>query len=301
MSSQLPLVSVCMITYQHEKFIAKAIEGVLSQHVQFEVELVIFDDNSDDGTSEIVAHYIENHPNGKWINYHKNKNNIGFSNNFKNALTQCKGEIIALCEGDDFWIDNSHLNNQYDIFSKNSKFTMSGAYVKIMFDDGENLYERGFNPQLSSSSLSHVSIDRVLTGEMYFSTVSRVYHSEVIHSFLMEVDDITLFCDWLLSFFAIHYAKTNNRKIFFGNYISGVYRQTEFGVWHNKSKLHKVEKDLDILFFVFKKNWNIPLEYLKNNILSRLRYIYSNREVKILKRIRFFLNFWYFRFYFFLQ
>jgi glycosyltransferase involved in cell wall biosynthesis len=86
----MPLVSVVMITYNHEAFIAEAIEGVLMQEVDFPVELIIADDCSPDRTSEIVQGYLDTHPKGHWIKYTRHDQNKGMMPNFVWALEQAK-------------------------------------------------------------------------------------------------------------------------------------------------------------------------------------------------------------------
>ena len=75
-------VSVCMITYGQEKYIREAIEGVLMQECDFEVELILSNDCSPDRTDEIIQDIIKNHPKGCWIKYFKHESNIGMMPNF---------------------------------------------------------------------------------------------------------------------------------------------------------------------------------------------------------------------------
>lgn len=124
MDSSRPLVSVCMITYNQEKFIAEAIEGVLMQDVDFDVELLISDDASTDNTSSIIQKYIENHPRGNWIKYTRHQKNKGMMGNFVWSLENCKGRYIALCEGDDYWIDKYKLSKQFNFLENNPSFSL---------------------------------------------------------------------------------------------------------------------------------------------------------------------------------
>lgn len=112
-------LSVVMLTYLHEDYIAQAIEGVLMQEVDFPVELIIADDCSPDSTNEIVQNYISNHPNGKCITYTRHPNNKGMMPNFIWALKKAKGKYIALCEGDDYWTDPLKLQKQVDLLEAN--------------------------------------------------------------------------------------------------------------------------------------------------------------------------------------
>ena len=128
--SESPLVSVCMITYNHEKYIAEAIEGVFLQDVDFKIEFIIADDCSTDRTGEIVKSYIESHPKGNLIKYTCHQENMGMMSNFIWAMQQCKGEFIALCEGDDYWIDKKKLAIQVDFLLNNKVYFLASHYSR---------------------------------------------------------------------------------------------------------------------------------------------------------------------------
>lgn len=135
--SNSPLVSVCMITYNHERYIAEAIEGVLIQEVDFELELVISDDCSSDLTGDIVRTYLENHSKGNWIKYYRHSENKGMMENFVWALEQCKGKYVALCEGDDYWIDPLKLNNQVRYLEDHDECVATYHDCKILNASGD--------------------------------------------------------------------------------------------------------------------------------------------------------------------
>lgn len=114
-----PLVSVVMITYNHEKFIAEAIEGVLTQEADFPIELIIADDCSPDLTFKIVQHYIDNHKYGSWIRYQRHSTNIGMMPNLIWALENARGKYISICEGDDYWSHPLKLKKQVSFLDAN--------------------------------------------------------------------------------------------------------------------------------------------------------------------------------------
>jgi glycosyltransferase involved in cell wall biosynthesis len=101
-----------MITYNHEKFISQAIEGVLKQHTDFKIELIISDDCSKDETQSIIKKYAET--NKSLIKPLYRDMNIGSMANFIETFSYCQGKYIALCEGDDFWTDPYKLQKQID-------------------------------------------------------------------------------------------------------------------------------------------------------------------------------------------
>ena len=116
-----PLVSVIMITYGHEKYIQQAIESILIQQCNFEIELIISNDCSPDNTDAVINDIIRNHPKSNLIQYHNHIKNIGMMNNFVFAMQQAKGAYIAICEGDDYWIDTLKLQKQFDFLESNKE------------------------------------------------------------------------------------------------------------------------------------------------------------------------------------
>lgn len=136
--SQNPIVSVCMITYAHEKFIREAIEGVLMQECNFEVELIIANDCSPDNTDEVIQDILNNHHKSHWIKYIRHKENKGMMPNFIYALQQCKGKYIALCEGDDYWTDPLKLKKQVEFLEGNEEYIIHSGVARISREGEEN-------------------------------------------------------------------------------------------------------------------------------------------------------------------
>src|ERR1700730_6534609 len=108
-----PLVSVVIITYNQEKYLAAAIESVLNQEVSFKYEVIIGEDCSTDGTREIVSTYQRRHPN--LIRVITSDRNVGMVRNFVRTSRACAGTFLAFCEGDDYWHrrDKLQLQVQY--------------------------------------------------------------------------------------------------------------------------------------------------------------------------------------------
>ena len=106
------LVSVLMPTYNHEAFIAQAINSFLEQQVCFDIELLIGDDCSSDNTPLIARTYAQNHPDK--IHFFQYTENKGLMANYKYLLEQARGKYIAVLESDDVWIDPFKLQKQVE-------------------------------------------------------------------------------------------------------------------------------------------------------------------------------------------
>jgi len=116
------LVSVCMITYNHSEFIVQAIEGVLMQITDFDVELIISNDASADNTDELIYNILKDYCGSIVVDYIKHSNNIGMHLNGEFAIKRCRGEYIAICEGDDYWTDPNKLQLSVDFLEENSEY-----------------------------------------------------------------------------------------------------------------------------------------------------------------------------------
>lgn len=123
-------VSIICLAYNHEKYIRDALEGFLMQRTSFPFEIIVHDDASCDRTQEIVKEYQEKYPDiivpffeeenqyskGTWIT--------------RLCLGVARGNYIAICEGDDYWIDPNKLQMQYELMVSDPECTFVFANAK---------------------------------------------------------------------------------------------------------------------------------------------------------------------------
>jgi len=108
-------VSVLCIAYNQESYIRDALDSFLAQETSFPFEVLVSDDASTDATPQILAEYAERHPDVFRIFAHtENLYSQGRSNIREYLLPNARGNYLALCEGDDYWIDPHKLQRQYD-------------------------------------------------------------------------------------------------------------------------------------------------------------------------------------------
>lgn len=124
-----PLVSVCLLTYNHQRWIEEAIESVLKQETGFPCEFIIAEDCSNDQTREIVLRYAEKFP-IRLILQEKNK---GAMRNLKDLMDAPAGKYVAYIEGDDSWLDPLKLEKQAKLLEQNDDIALCYSNAK-MFD-----------------------------------------------------------------------------------------------------------------------------------------------------------------------
>jgi glycosyltransferase involved in cell wall biosynthesis len=123
-------VSVLMITYNHERYIAQAIESVLMQKTSFPCELVIGEDCSTDGTRRIVVPYQQNHPDRVRVLLHER--NLGSKANLDATLRACRGQYVAVLEGDDYWTCPQKLQIQADFLDEHPDYSICFHKVEVV-------------------------------------------------------------------------------------------------------------------------------------------------------------------------
>lgn len=175
-----PLVSICCITYNQSRYISKAIESFLEQKTSFPFEVIVYDDASIDDTLEVIKRYQKLYPNIiKIIAAENNQYSINRQLPFLSAFKASTGKYIALCEGDDFWIDAEHLRKKVEILEKNNEISVAASPC-LIFD-------------LVSSTSNKVpikkdiySLDCYLTEAPYVATASLVFRTQCINSLTMD-------------------------------------------------------------------------------------------------------------------
>jgi glycosyltransferase involved in cell wall biosynthesis len=122
-------LSVAMITYNHESFIGQALESVLAQHVNFDYEIVVGEDCSTDGTRAILLDFCRRYPERIVPLLHDR--NIGALRNFQATLAACRGQYLAIVEGDDYWTCQGKLQRQVDFLDGHPDYAICFHRARI--------------------------------------------------------------------------------------------------------------------------------------------------------------------------
>ena len=128
-------LSVCMLAYNHEKYIGQAIESVMMQETDFDYALVIGEDCSPDHTREIVLKYKRLYP--EKITLILQDHNVGASLNEVEVAQKCDTPYIAFLEGDDYWTDKKKLQQAVDFLDHHPDYIATAHDVHIV-DENHN-------------------------------------------------------------------------------------------------------------------------------------------------------------------
>lgn len=132
-----PRVTVLMPTYNHEPYIAQAIESYVAQVCTFDTLLLVGDDRSTDRTLAIARQWQERYPNK--IRVVENSENLGLLGNYKSLVERCGSEYIAILESDDYWTDPHKLQAQVDFLDTHSDYGMVYTDNVVVDDHGVEL------------------------------------------------------------------------------------------------------------------------------------------------------------------
>lgn len=162
-----PIVSLVCITYNQEKYIKDTLKGFLIQKTVYPFEIIIHDDASTDKTVAIIKEYYEKYPSIiKLVLQEKNQYSQG-KKVTPMAVNYANGEYIALCEGDDFWIDEYKLQKQIDVFLKNTNISLvhSNCFDLI---ERDSLFVKSLVPNKINTFETLIKVNRIRTLTVMF-------------------------------------------------------------------------------------------------------------------------------------
>lgn len=153
-----PLVSVCMITYNHESFIEGAIRSVMTQKTDFPFELVIGEDHSTDKTLAVCRKLESEFP--AKIRIITSEKNVGMQRNFIRTLQACRGKYIAILDGDDYWTDTGKLAIQTAYLETHPETAITFHRAKIEYPEGVQAFYPDINADTKETSFLEDIITR---------------------------------------------------------------------------------------------------------------------------------------------
>ena len=273
-----PLVSICTITYNHEQFIAQAIEGVLMQQCNFRFEMVIGEDCSKDNTRQIIAGYAEKYPDIIVPLYAQQ--NIGAKLNSVNSLMKCRGKYIAFLEGDDYWTDPTKLQRQFDFLEANPDFAICFTKVDVV-DDAGNPAEDPFPPITGYE----FSIEDVIASEKCFMPTATLFFRNTLPRPLPK-----FFTEAMSGDIAMQLMTTDKGKAKLLPGKTAVYREHSGGITKTEKSKREANKKLFEMFadaneyFEFRHDKAIRQRLLQ---MSKIKLIFGSKDLKGFKKIKY--------------
>jgi glycosyltransferase involved in cell wall biosynthesis len=220
-----PLLSVCLITYNHETYIRQAIEGVLMQQVNFPWEFIIAEDCSPDNTRAILLEYKAKYP--ELIHLILQEKNVGPGRNFIDLLSAANGKYIAYFEGDDYWTDPLKLQKQVDFLETHPEYSICCHRSQALQAD------TGIMALLPKQGKTDSDITDLLRYNFILSLtiVFRNYHlKNYINHFWKKQSD-----------YALHLSNAQFGKIRYLDDVMSVYRMHNSSTWSNVSISNRIE------------------------------------------------------------
>ena len=269
------MVSIWCITYNHEPYIRQCLDGFVMQKANFRFKAIVHDDASTDGTAEIVREYAEKYPDIiKPILETENQysKRDGSLERIMNEHTE--GKYIAICEGDDYWIEPLKLQKQIQFLENHPDYGL--AYSLARFQKGNDIYGCHGTSDCSFEGLISYS---------NFPTLTRVYRRSIYDQYFSEIKPGSH--NWLTWDYPMAFYFVLNSKIKFFNEFFAVYRLLEASASHSKNKEYLFEfydSADDVRYFFINQNNNInesQKEYLrrlvvKRNVEYKLSYCINN-------------------------
>ena len=229
----IPVVSICIISFNQAAYIRQAIDSVIAQKINFSVEIVIADDFSSDGTREIVFEYQQKHP--EIIKVLPREKNLGPAKNFIELMYAATGKYIAYLEGDDYWTLDTKLQQQVDFLEQHPDFV-------ICFTDAHETFSEDINDPrnyLSGGSglMTETTINELIFRN-YIQTCTVVFKNKLFDKFPDWYTGLKM-GDWPL-----HLLNAAHGKIKYLPFASAVHRNHSSGVWSSQHVLDRINNTL---------------------------------------------------------
>jgi glycosyltransferase involved in cell wall biosynthesis len=218
-----PLVAINCLVYNHEPYLRDCLDGFVMQQTNFPFVAIVHDDASTDGSAAIIREYEEKYPHiFKPIYETENqysKRDGSLDRIMDEAINATGAKYVAMCEGDDYWIDPLKLQKQVDFMEANPEYGM----VVTAFQQIHNTDSKPFNTIVYTKN--EILLDDILQ-EIWIATMTVMYRVEVTKSYNPSFDNLLMGDLPLWGYIAL------NHKIGYLTDITAIYRVLETSASH---------------------------------------------------------------------
>ncbi len=260
-------ISIILITYNQENYIQKAVESILMQEVDCEIEIIVADDFSIDKTVNNIKTYLDKSKKNTF--YLESEKNLGHPQNYKRAFSKCSGDYIAILEGDDYWTDPKRLQMHIDFLESHRECVMTMNRL-IIYE--EYLNEYTVQEWYCSESYEYINGQRLARGNCLGNLSACVIRKSVLNNLNDDIFDLDI-DDWLLGLGLSKYGLIAKLKE-----PLSVYRRHDKGQWAGKSELEVKVKLLERI-----ETYNHYFDYMYNNDFNILKHKLQNSDKNTLR------------------
>jgi glycosyltransferase involved in cell wall biosynthesis len=230
-----PLVSVLLVTYNHEKFIRQAVDGVIMQKTSVPFEIVVADDYSSDTTLSILEKYQTSNPN---IRILPSTEKLGITRNYQRGFEACRGKYVAVLEGDDYWISQNKLQVTSMFLDEHEECSLC-FHRTIRHDEISN--QAAAYPTFAPEEESNIFTARQLaTGNFIGGFSTCVYRSETVANLDPRIWKKVR--EWMFNI-----AVAERGAIGYTNEVFSIYRVHPGGIWSLKPPAEKSAELIELI------------------------------------------------------
>lgn len=250
------LVSICCLTYNHAPYIRQCLDGFIKQKTNFLFEVLIHDDASIDGTVEIIKEYEKKYPNIiKPIYEEENQWKKGRRGSAVFNFPRAKGKYIAMCEGDDYWIESWKLQAECDILEKFSNYgCVYTDYITVDIESNPCYYR-----------YHNINRDRSYSGDVFFELLKENFPQTLTCLFRRDLLKITTQCPYVYDY-SLFLAIALQSDFYYLPMITGAYRINPAGLVQTGALWRDFDSHAVRLFYI-------------NEFLSNSKYKRSAAEL----------------------
>jgi len=272
-----PLVSVCVQTYQHVRFIRECLDGILMQQTDFSFEILLGEDCSTDGTREICVEYAEKYPEKIRLFLHSRDTNISINGkpsgrfNFINNLRNATGKYIALCEGDDFWTSPHKLQDQVNFLEKNTEVSLCHHDMQVIKNGVEILEYR-------------IAENKDVTTLLDLGRENYIYTSSAVFRNYFQTEFPKIFYQVSTGDYLLFLTVAENGDIKYLNEKMGIYHIHEGGVWsmlEDKVRIASHIVTLDLLLEYYKADAKLKSALQEQKTYQILQLLGAEDSIRI--------------------
>ncbi|MFL0245455.1 glycosyltransferase [Candidatus Clostridium stratigraminis] len=253
-------VNVGVLAYNHENYIAQCLNSIIKQKGDFNLNIIISEDKSHDGTAKIVEDYIKNVKANKNVTFEffKGKENLGMVENLRRLLKACrKSMYTALMDGDDYWDDENKLQTHIEFMESHPQCSISFDDI-IFFDEVENKYNfYNIQQQIKGDIFNTTDITSVnFIGNISCCFYYSKYFDQIPNEFYkMFVGD------WMLNIQFSMFGEIGHVKE-----AMTIYRKHVQGIWNGMTEEDKNKKTIELI-----DAYNKFLDYAYNEQFTNIR------------------------------